>query len=125
MRRVHNWIGQSFHVSPSANKIADQVFALVDQVHGVSGVASLRITSGPLYEGWTGQFDPYSREITLSPEAIYPLSAAIHEIGHALDAVFLNSASGFGTLPRPDVRYASQHASGFDRGILRDWFKTA
>jgi hypothetical protein len=71
-------------------------------VHGVEGVARLRFDRRPLYEGWDGQFDPYSRVVSIAPIAPLPLCAGVHEIGHVMDALFLMHAGGRGRSPPAD-----------------------
>jgi hypothetical protein len=101
---------------------AEQLVRAIDSVHGVQGIISVPIERKPLAPGWNGQFDPYTRTITVSPNAALPLATGAHEIGHALDALFLVSASNLGRLDGPISLYASQYAVQ-GRGSLVNWYE--
>jgi hypothetical protein len=116
---------QSFQGKTDADKLfAEQLVRAIESVHGVQGIIPVPIERQPLPYGWNGQFDPYTRTITISPNAPFPLSTGAHEIGHALDGVFLVQASQLGRLDGPTSLYASQYAVD-NRGILTDWLEAA
>jgi hypothetical protein len=114
---------QSFQGKTDADKpFAEQLVRAIESVHGVQGIISVPIERKPLPQGWNGQFDPYTRTITVSPNAPLPLATGTHEIGHAIDALFLVSASQLGRLDGTITLYASQYAVQ-GRGILVDWLE--
>jgi hypothetical protein len=114
---------QSFQGKTQADKpFAEQLVHAIESVHGVQGIILVPIERKPLADGWNGQFDPYTRTVTVSPNAPLPLTAGVHEIGHALDALFLVSASKLGRLDGPISLYASQYAVN-GRGRLVDWYQ--
>jgi hypothetical protein len=66
-------VSQSFTVEDADKPFADKLPRAIDTVHAVAGLANLRIERKPLPEDWQGQFDPYSRTVTVSPHAPFPL----------------------------------------------------
>jgi hypothetical protein len=114
---------QSFHGKTEADRpFVQQLTAAIESVHGVQGITSVPIERKPLPHGWNGQFDPYTRTVTVSPAAPLPLTTGVHEIGHAIDALFLVSASNLGRLEGAISLYASQYAVN-GRGVLVDWYQ--
>jgi hypothetical protein len=120
---VGRTLSQSFSSSHADQAFASQLLNAIDTVHGVQGITGLRIERGALPEGWNGQFDPYTRTVTVSTSAQAALSTGAHEVGHALDAVFLVSASNMGRIEGPVTLYASQYAAS-DRGVLVNWLQS-
>ena len=104
-------------VSKSYSK---QILDAIDQVHGVQGITDLSIRKVHLEQSY-GEFEYLKREIRISTDAPYPLCTGFHEVGHALDALFLNSVSGY-TLSQGE---ASLIAADARKGVLRDWFSVA
>jgi hypothetical protein len=115
-------VRQTFVAEEADKPFADRLLSVINTVHGLEGVATLHIERKPLPYGWNGQFDPYSRTATVSPEAPFPLSTGVHEIGHALDAIWLVTASNLGRPDGPITLYASQYAAN-GRGRLLNWLE--
>jgi hypothetical protein len=122
-RQGSNRMDQSFHAKTEADRpFAQQLTAVIESVHGVQGIISVPIERSPLPHDWTGQFDPYTRTVSVSPNAPLPLTTGVHEIGHAIDALFLVAASKLGRLEGPISLYTSQYALQ-GRGLLVDWYQ--
>jgi hypothetical protein len=115
-------ISQTFIIAPAARELAEPVLSAIDAVHGLGSLTRLNFDRTDLPFDWQGQFDPYTRTVTVATTARFPLLSGIHEIGHVLDAIFLVHAGGLGRIQGPITRYASEYGSGFSRGPLFDWF---
>jgi hypothetical protein len=63
---------QTFIVTPAARELADGAMAVIDAVHGLGSLSRLIFDRDDLPFGWQGQFDPYSRSITVSSQAKFP-----------------------------------------------------
>jgi hypothetical protein len=59
--------------------------------------------------------------VSIDLDAVYPLSSGVHEIGHALDALFLNRVNDHKESSAiPDAMYATEQAVIHWRGWLND-----
>ena len=117
-------MNQSFRGESSDKPFFDHVLQAIDSVHRVAGITQVPCDRMPLPKTWQGQFDPYTRTVTVSPDALLPLTTGVHEIGHAIDALFLVTASQLGRLDGPITLYASEYAVQ-GKGLLVDWFVKA
>ena len=85
-----------------AEALRDESCKYIEAIHGVAGRATYAYhfaeISGDVH-GWHEQ----GEYVAVSTRSPFPVLASIHEIGHALDAVFLNSvqfAGGHVMLPQ-------------------------
>ena len=118
--RVAGKIEHSFVVERGAIRLSKSVFKIINEVHGVEGTANYKFIRKPITN--EGYHKP-GEYIIVSTNAAYPLLTGVHEIGHSLDDLFLNSLHGFGTLDNPYRFSASELAFLGDDDLLQDWFQ--
>ncbi len=110
-------IAQSFTPILGVKSYSKQMLGAIDEVHGVPDITPLVIRKATLERGIEGEFDSFKREVRVSRDALHPLTTGFHEVGHALDFLFLNVASGY--LPRQG--WASEIALKGGKGLLAEW----
>jgi hypothetical protein len=120
-RQVTMTVAQSFAPARGATDYARHLGEVINEVHGIEGMTRITIHRKKLPDDIDGLWDFYAKSVTVAKHAPNPLTTGIHEIGHALDALFLNAASGYGSLQRPSTEYATEHAYVHNRGVLVDW----
>ncbi len=105
----------------------DEICRLIDEVHLVQGQADYDFAFSELPYGVHGRH-AVSFEVLISSQTPYPTLAGLHEMGHVLDGVFLNSVQ-FGDDPLdPPLQFASDLAKGIDgfrdedTDLLRPWW---
>ena len=107
--------------------ILDESCRIVDGVHWVYDRALYTYSYEELPPGQSG-IHMQGDYVVVSTRARHPLLASIHEIGHALDAVFLNSIQVGASVIEPPLEYASDMAEAAEnapqqgRSLLCGWW---
>ena len=109
-----------------AEALLDECCGYISRVHGVHGGAQYTYYYTELAVGVNGRH-LQSNFVVVSTRAAFPVLASVHEIGHALDAVFLNSIQ----INRPpddpplefasDMAEATQDSAGQEGTLLCPW----
>lgn len=103
--------------------LLDEVCRYIHAVHGVEGQAFYHFGFDDLGINTHAEHTA-GYEIVINRQCKYPILAGIHEMGHALDAVFLNSIQVPGKTPDyPPDDYSSDMAlaKDSDRDLLSGW----
>jgi hypothetical protein len=74
-----------------AEALVDDSIRFIEAVHGVAGRASYTFHYVDRLPGGAHGWQEQGEYVVVSAASRFPVLASIHEIGHALDAVFLNS----------------------------------
>jgi hypothetical protein len=103
-----------------AEALLHEACSYLHAVHGVDGVSTYEFFLDELPAGMHGQHRQ-AEEVVVSTKTPFPVLSAIHEIGHAIDAVFLNSVQGYGTPSDPYLYFGSNLAEQDPNSLLSDW----
>src|ERR1051326_7518663 len=92
---MNHAISGTFVVSTDAQEYGRDLLAILDGVHRMPAAAPISISRESVAGGLDGDFDPRARKIRIRPGAPFPFATGAHEVGHAIDAFWLNAEGGF------------------------------
>ena len=105
-----DYLKQSFTpVDDRADALLEEACNYINRIHRVKGISTCAFHYAEIRGSVHGEHYQ-GEEIVVSTKTQFPVLAAIHELGHAIDGVFLNSAQGFGTPDDPYPSFGSELA---------------
>jgi hypothetical protein len=99
--------------NPRAESLLEEVCRWIEVVHGVSGVGSYYFALEELDAGKHGEHIQ-GFEVIVNSLTNLRTHAGIHEMGHVLDGVFLNTVESGGNPAEPPLEFASDIAESLE-----------